>query len=58
MPLAASAFLGVQLQCLALRDVSHSGCAAENTPLRQIVLHLSELNRHFTFLVQKYEGGF
>src|SRR5690606_35237505 len=28
----------------ALRVISHSGCAAENTPLRQIVLCLSELN--------------
>ena len=35
----------VQLQCLALRDVSHSGCAAEEMPLRQIVLCLSEVRR-------------
>ena len=41
----------VQLRRPAPRDVSHSGCAAENMPLRQIILHLSELNRHLSISV-------
>src|SRR5690606_28874016 len=69
--MGASAFLFVQLQrpgprvisqpnclvqCLALRDISRSGCVAENMPLRQLILYLSELNRHFYFscCVAKY----
>src|SRR5690606_27286025 len=38
-----------RLQRPALRDVSHSGCAAVNTPLRQTVLPLSELHGRFRF---------
>lgn len=51
-----TAFLFAAFLCLdsggpALRVVSHSGCAAGKTPLRQIVLRLSELNgrRRFSF---------
>ncbi len=48
----AVAFLCLDSGGPALRVISHFGCAAEETPLRQIVLCLSELNGHrrFSFL--------
>ncbi|SDI59433.1 hypothetical protein SAMN04487975_1222 [Planococcus glaciei] len=49
MASAASAFLIVQLRRLAPQVVSHFGCAAENMPLRQIVLRRSELTSLLRF---------
>src|SRR5690606_40861694 len=42
-----------RLQRPTPRDVSHFGCAAEKTPLRQTVLRLSELNGRFRFSVSR-----